>query len=123
VSKQTTFLPGRLAVTLNHRIIERGFYTLGVEFIPIPEYIPLGRIGYSHFIKDKMLAGLTAEYGGFGNLRVGAQFQWWTKSNWYLQVQVNDMPGMFLKNAKGRGAQLVVSKFFNSKDDRKRTED
>jgi hypothetical protein len=70
-----------------------------------------------------MLAGLTAEYGGFGNLRVGAQFQWWTKSNWYLQVQVNDMPGMFLKNAKGRGAQLVVSKFFNSKDDRKRTED
>jgi hypothetical protein len=68
-----------------------------------------------------MIVGANAEYGGYGNFRAGLHFQWWTESNWYLQLRINDVPGLFLPEAKGRGAQFVISKFFKSRDDRERT--
>lgn len=120
--RKTTFLPATISVAMNHKLGESGFYTVGTALVASQYNYPLVHAGYSHYISERMLLGFNGAYGGFGNFRMGAQFQWWTKSNWYLQLQVADLAGMFIPDAKGRGANLTISKFFKSQDDRRSTE-
>ncbi len=106
-----TWLPTYGKVSLLRYFKEKDYLELGIIVRAYRAFIPQLFVGYNYFMTDNAQVGLKASYGGYGKFRIGASYEQFWK-NWYFTVSTNDLPGLILNDAKGRGAAFSVGKFF-----------
>ena len=109
-----TWLPTFGKVSLLREFREKDYLELGIIIRAYRAFIPQIFVGYNYFMTDNAQIGMKASYGGYGNFRVGASYEQFWK-NWYFAIATEDLPGLILDDAKGRGAAFTLGKFFGQK--------
>jgi hypothetical protein len=108
----TIWLPAKIRLALLRELGLRDFYEIAVTAITREEFVPEIMLSYFFLPSDRWVLGASARYGGFGAFRAGLQAEYVSGTGFYLRCGIEDLAGMFQPEAKGRGLQLAISKFF-----------
>lgn len=106
------WLPARIRLAMIRELGFRDFYEIAVTAITREEFVPEIMLAYYFLPSDRWVLGASARYGGFGGFRAGLQAEYVNRSGFYFRCGLEDLAGMFYSEAKGRGLQLAISKFF-----------
>lgn len=106
------WLPARIRLAMVRELGFRDFYEIAVTAVTREEFVPEIMLAYYFLPSERWVLGASARYGGFGGFRAGLQAEYVNRKGFYLRCGVEDIAGLFYAQAKGRGLQLAISKFF-----------
>lgn len=112
--RRNTALPGSASVTLLKKIKEKNFLEVGIKVRANRTYIPKLMLGYQYMLNENTLLGTRASYGGYGGLRIGANFER-TYKGFYLKLATEDLPGLFLRDLHGKNLYFSLGKFIQQR--------